>query len=107
MAAVQVPILRPMCGVWGGTMTPEAALGQVLREERERRGLSQEGFARASGYSRNYISLLEQGTSSASIGALFRLARCLDLPPSALVRRAEGRAGAPPERGRRPGPAPG
>lgn len=103
---MQAPILRAMSSARGGAMTPEAALGQILREERERHGLSQEGFARASGYSRNYISLLELGTSSASIGALFRLAHCLGLAPSVLVQRAEERATAPANRERRPGPNP-
>jgi transcriptional regulator with XRE-family HTH domain len=87
-------------------VTPEAALGQVLREERMRRHLSQEQLAQAAGYSRNYISLIELGTSSASVGALFRLARCLDLLPSDLVRLAEARVTTLPAREQLPGPAP-
>ncbi len=70
-------------------MTPEQAFGRVLRAVREERHLSQEYLALESGYSREYISMLERGRKSPSLGAVFRLAQVLAVPPSELVRRTE------------------
>lgn len=70
-------------------MTPDRAFGRALREARAARGLSQEGLGFAAGYDRSYISLLENGRYSPSLVAIFRLARALDIRPSALLARAE------------------
>ena len=70
-------------------MTAEIAFGQVLREARRERGLSQEALAAESSVERNYISLLELGRNSVSLRVLFQLAAALQIPPSELVRRAE------------------
>lgn len=75
--------------------SPEEAFGQALRARREARGLSQEALALESGYHPTYISLLERGKKSPSLGALFRLAAILATPPSELVREAEMAAGEP------------
>ncbi len=72
-------------------MTPEVALGRVLRALRERRGLSQEQLALESGYSRYYIGLLERGSRNASVLTLFRLAQVLSVAPSEILRETEAR----------------
>jgi transcriptional regulator with XRE-family HTH domain len=64
-------------------------LGEVLRAARKERGLSQEKLALDAGVERNYVSLIELGRNSPSIGMLFKLCKALDLPPSALLAQVE------------------
>ncbi|HET8630493.1 MAG TPA: helix-turn-helix transcriptional regulator [Thermomicrobiales bacterium] len=78
-------------------MTPEQAFGHAVRVRRAERRLSQEGLALASGLDRAYISQLERGRQSPTLGTVFRLARALGLPPSDLLARAEAELAAPPE----------
>jgi len=54
-----------------------AAFGQVLRELRQQRGLTQEGLADVGGFDRTYPSLLERGLRTPTLSVLFRLADCL------------------------------
>ena len=70
-------------------MSPEAAFGQVLQQFRKARGLSQEQLGFESGYHRTYISLLERGRKSPSLGTIFRLAGVLGVRPSELLRHTE------------------
>ena len=79
-------------------MTPEEAFGQVLRAMREERQLSQEHLGLESGYSREYISMLERSRKNPSLLVIFRLARVLAISPSELVRRAEAAQPTIPER---------
>ena len=72
-------------------MEPEQAFGDVLRELRRRRGLSQEALALDAGVERNYVSLLELGKNSASIRMLFKLCGVLGVAPSAFLGRVERR----------------
>jgi len=70
-------------------LEPEEAFGIALRKLRKQRKLSQEKLALEAGVERNYISLLELGRNSASIKIIFKLARVLEIKPSALVELAE------------------
>ena len=67
--------------------------GQVLRELRTERGLSQEELGFESDYHRTYISQLERGQKNPSLKAIFRLARVLGITPSEMIRRIESRVG--------------
>lgn len=69
--------------------TPEAAFGAVLRELRLAAELSQEALAHECGRHRTYISLLERGLNSPSLGTLFVLASALGTTPSEILRRVE------------------
>lgn len=69
--------------------SPESAFGDVLRELRLDRELSQESLAHACQRHRTYISLLERGKHSPSIATLFLLARALATKPSEILRRVE------------------
>ena len=72
--------------------TPYAELfGEVLRQIRLEKGLSQEALAEACGRHRTYISLLERGHNSPSLDTIFDLAEALDTRPSELVRMVEKR----------------
>lgn len=69
--------------------SPEAAFGDVLRQLRLAQDLSQEALAHACDRHRTYISLLERGKHSPSIGTLFRLADALSTQPSDILHRVE------------------
>lgn len=72
-------------------MEPEVAFGEVLRELRKHRGLSQEKLALEAGIERNYISLLELGKNSASLKIIFKLSVVLEISPSEFLRLVEER----------------
>ena len=60
-------------------------LGANVREHRRRRGLTQDGLARASRLHRTEISLLERGGREARLSTIVRIARALDVPAAALL----------------------
>ena len=70
-------------------MRLEECLGEVLRAARKKRGLSQEKLALQAEVERNYVSLLELGRNSPSVGMLFKLCKVLELPPSELLAQVE------------------
>ncbi len=69
----------------------ERLFGQILRELRAERGLSQEELGFESDYHRTYISQLERGQKNPSLKAVFRLADALGVKPSGMIRRIESR----------------
>lgn len=71
--------------------TLSTAFGEVLRELRGERGMSQEELSFACGRHRTYVSLLERGRNSPSLNTLWMLAEALEVPPTELVRRIERR----------------
>jgi transcriptional regulator with XRE-family HTH domain len=66
-----------------------AALGQAIREARERSGLSQEGLGLEIGLDRTYVGGIERGERNPSYASLLALAAGLKLKASELVARAE------------------
>ncbi len=52
-------------------------LGTVVRETRQRRGLSQQALADRAGLSRNFVAQIERGESSPTVATLARLAAAL------------------------------
>lgn len=82
-------------------MRLEESLGEVLRAARKKQGLSQEKLALEAGVERNYVSLLELGRNSPSVGMLFKLCKVLDLPPSAVLAQVEQRVRLGPKVSRR------
>lgn len=71
------------------TITPEQAFGNVIRELRLEREMSQEELAHAADRHRTYVSLIERGINSPSLQTIFRLARVLGVKPSELLSRVE------------------
>ena len=72
-------------------MEPEIAFGQVLRELRKGRDLSQEALALESGLERNYVSLLERGRNSASVKTIFKLVPALGVSVSGFMGMVEAK----------------
>ena len=60
-------------------------LGANLRRLRIRRGLSLERLARASGVSRAMLGQIELGQSTPTINVVWKIARSLSVPFSALI----------------------
>jgi transcriptional regulator with XRE-family HTH domain len=63
--------------------------GQVIRRERELKGLSQEKLAGLAGLDRSYMHRLESGRSSPTLDTLESLARALQVLPSELIARTD------------------
>jgi XRE family aerobic/anaerobic benzoate catabolism transcriptional regulator len=60
-------------------------LGERVREERARRGMTRKILARGSGLSERYLAQLESGSGNISIKLLRRVAEALNLPPVRLL----------------------
>ncbi len=70
-------------------MTLETAFGQVIRDVRKAKKLSQEKLAFESGLDRTFISLLECGRKQPSLVTIFQLAKALQIPPSQIIASVE------------------
>lgn len=68
-----------------------SAFGQVLREKRIERKLSQEQLALGAGIDRTFVSLLESGLRQPTLKTLFALAKALRTSPSELIAAVEVR----------------
>ena len=69
--------------------TPTEAFGEVLRELRAKKGLTQEGLALDAGTERSHISALERAEKGPSLGTILRLAQALGMPAGEVVSRVE------------------
>ena len=69
----------------------EQTFGREIRKARESLGKSQESLAFDAEVHRTYISMIERGQKSPTLGVILRLAKALNLKPSELVGRAEER----------------
>lgn len=61
------------------------AFGEALRAARRECGITQEGLAEASGFDHTFVSLLERGRRTPTIGAAFKLSDALGLGPLRLL----------------------
>lgn len=71
----------------------DVAFGRAVRALRGERGLSQEALSFACGRHRTYISGIERGTSSPTLGTISVLAEALAVTAAELVARAEAERG--------------
>jgi transcriptional regulator with XRE-family HTH domain len=67
----------------------EELFGNVLKQLRSDKGLSQEELGFESGYHRTYISMLERGKKSPSLKTIFQLAKALDVEPSYIMEQLQ------------------
>lgn len=97
---VDVESMEPSCGDRdaaieamaeqdAGELQLAATVGKNLRSYRIRRGLTLERLARTSGVSRAMLSQVELGRSTPSIKVVWKVARALGLPFSALITDGE------------------
>lgn len=64
-------------------------LGEVFRQEREKRGLSQARLSEIAGIARTGLIVIERGERSPTVHICKALADALEIPLSRLIRRAE------------------
>jgi len=69
--------------------TPDQLLGIEVRQARERLGISQEELGFRAGIHRTYVSQIERGLKSPTLGAVLRVAKGLNTPASNLVAAVE------------------
>jgi len=67
----------------------ETRLGELFRQLRVAKGLTQEDLAIHSDLDRTYISLLERGLRQPTISTLFRIAEVLEVSPSSIIKKLE------------------
>lgn len=72
------------------------AFGDALREAREKAELSQEGLGFEAEVDRTYVSGIERGVRNPTLRSVLKICQALGVRPSALVRRAEEKAGIKP-----------
>ena len=65
------------------------AIAKVIREEREKKGLTQGQLAGLSGLSETYISFIEHAHTKLSVNALVQIAAVFSLDASEAMRRIE------------------
>lgn len=65
----------------------ETAFGDVVRDLRERKGLSQEELGFACGRHRTYVSLIERGRNSPSLRTIWLISIALEVDPAELLRQ--------------------
>ena len=70
-----------------GVKSVHAAFGRVLREARQRAGLSQERLALEAELDRTFISMMERGLRQPTLETVFRIADVLKISPATLVAR--------------------
>lgn len=73
------------------------AFGQIVRQTRVARKLSQERLAELSGLHRNFIGMIERSETSASMDSLEAISTALQCRPSELVKAAEQQQNAMPK----------
>jgi transcriptional regulator with XRE-family HTH domain len=71
-------------------MISEEQLGAAVRELRKAAGISQRELAERSGIAKQAITNIERGATLPTLRTLERLAVALRVPPSEVLRRAEG-----------------
>ena len=71
------------------TSGPERAFGEVLRQLREQRRLSQETLGANCESDRTFVSMLERGLVSPTLRTIVKLSKGLSVAPSEIIRRTE------------------
>ncbi len=66
-----------------------AVFGDMLRQERKAKGLSQEDLALVAGLDRSHVSALDRGVKQPTLTSLWKLAEGLGVPPSKLIMLVE------------------
>ena len=74
-----------------------AVTGRVIRELRQKRGVSQEVLSGFACISRSHLAMIENGTKNPNVDTLWRIAEALGMPLSELIRLVESEIRQPDE----------
>lgn len=66
-----------------------AVTGRVIRELRQKRGVSQEVLSGFASISRSHLAMIESGTKNPNVDTLWRIAEALEMPLSELISLVE------------------
>lgn len=75
--------------MWRVQRTLLDAFGNVVRNERMRKGLTQEQLAELANLHHNFVSMVERGKSAPALDTIEAIASALGRRPSQLLRAAE------------------
>jgi len=64
-------------------------MGRVIRQQRERRKLTQEVFSGFAALTRSHLAMIERGQKNPNVATLWKIAEALEIPLSELFRLAE------------------
>ena len=64
-------------------------IGNVIRELRTEKGMTQELLSGFAGIARSHLSMIESGTKQPNFETIWKIAVALDMKPSELVREFE------------------
>ena len=70
-------------------MLSSKTVGSVIKQLREKKGLSQEVLSGLADIGRTHLRAIERGERKPTLETVFRIAQALDIKPSELVRRIE------------------
>lgn len=70
-------------------MINAANIGDILRELREKKGLTQEQLSSLATLDRTHYSKIERGLRSPTIDTIFKISYALDMKPHELIRIME------------------
>ena len=72
-------------------MISAASIGDVIRELREKKGLTQEQLSGLATLDRTHYSKIERGLRSPTIDTIFKISYALDIKPHELIKIIEDR----------------
>ncbi len=64
-------------------------IGNVIRNIRLKRGLSQEVLSGLAGIARTHLTMIENGTKQANLETIWKISLALNITPSELIRLIE------------------
>ena len=64
-------------------------IGQIIREKRLQKGMTQELLSGFAGIARTHLTMIENGSKKANFDTIWRIAIALDMKPSELVAEIE------------------
>lgn len=64
-------------------------MGRVIRQQRERRKLTQEVFSGFAALTRSHLAMIERGQKNPNVATLWKIAEAFDMPLSELFHLME------------------
>lgn len=64
-------------------------MGRVIRQQREKRKLTQEVFSGFAALTRSHLAMIERGQKNPNVATLWKIAEAFEIPLSELFRLAE------------------